>query len=125
MRHVHLCFVIAALSACSSNQNGDDSPPDPIDAPAAACTNIAGNWGITGGCGADTCVITQAGCSTELDCGGGAASYTGSITGNQFMYSGTAGGGVPASCSGTVNGNLINGSCTVANVPCTFNGQRL
>jgi hypothetical protein len=146
MRLCIIAFVIAAVSACNSNDQGDDAPPDHIDAPQGAvdappgtidaptstidaptgtCSNIAGTWGITGSCGADMCVITQTACSTQLTCGGGASSYTGSITGNMFTYMGTTSGGVPASCSGTVNSNLMSGSCTVAGVPCTFNGQRL
>lgn len=122
MRHCLFAFV---LVVCACTDRNNDPDPQGVDAANPACSNIAGTWGITGGCGADTCVITQAGCTTQLDCGGGASSYTGSITGNTFMYSGTAGGGTPASCSGTLNGSLMSGSCNVAGVPCSFSGQRL
>jgi hypothetical protein len=146
MRLHLIAFIVAAVCACNSNQQGDDAPPDPtdapqgtidapqgtidgptgtIDAPTGACSNMAGTWGITGSCGADTCVITQTACSTQLSCGGGASSYTGSITGNMFMYMGTTSGGVAASCSGTLNGGSMTGSCTVSGLPCAFNGQRL
>jgi hypothetical protein len=136
-------FAIALSVLCACNNNGDDgddddmpadidapagtidAPPGTIDAPTGACGNIAGRWGIQGSCGADICDITQTGCSTALNCGGGAASYTGSITGNNFTYSGTAGGGTPATCNGVLAGNTMSGSCTVGGFPCDFTGQRL
>jgi hypothetical protein len=121
-----ISISIAMLIACGgSDDDGDDQSPN-IDAPQQGqCANIAGTWGITGGCGADTCDITQNGCSTDLDCSGGAASYTGTINGNSFMYSGTTAGGTPATCTGTINGSQLSGTCNVSGFPCDFSGQRL
>lgn len=140
------CLLALVLVACTGNGDDDggdddgtgtidappgaiDAPPGaidaPPDAPPGACASMAGTWGITGQCGADTCLITQTGCATDLDCGGGASSYTGSVSGNTFMYAGTAGGGQPATCSGTVDGNTMSGSCTIVGIPCSFTGQRL
>ena len=106
-----------------------DAPGGPVDAaadaPPGACVDLAGTWGYTGTCGADVCTITQSGCVTQLACSGGAASYTGSVTGAQFSYAGTTGGGTPATCSGSLVAGQMTGTCTISGVTCAFTGQRL
>ena len=142
MRHLVLASLFAAslASACTSTSSPspDASSHGAPDAAAAApdaaagtpdavgaCADLAGTWHYTGSCGTDTCVVTQTGCTTGLSCSGGAASYSGSVSGNQFQYQGTTAGGTPASCSGTATGDMMSGACTVQGVPCTFSGTRL
>jgi hypothetical protein len=148
-RLASLCLVCLAIAACGGN-NGDDTPPgddnppadaqpnDPdappgnppdarIDAPPAACANIAGSWGISGSCGSDVCTFTQVGCSiTQVTCTSGAQSTSGALDGNDFTYTGTSGAGVPATCDGTITGDAFSGTCDVAGLgTCDFSGTRL
>ena len=132
-----LAFVAAVLAAgCVTNNEpshpmpdapkSPDAPPGTPDAPPNACGNLAGRWGVDGTCGGDLCTITQGGCSiTALTCDSGAHSTSGSITGNQFTYAGVTRTGTPATCSGTIAGNMFAGSCTVVGVMCQFSRTRL
>ena len=147
--YLRLALLIALASAgCKSSgddtsgadTSGDDTAGEPAarnpgtpdagnpgnpDAPPAACGNIAGTWEITGASGADLCVITQVGCAiTEVDCVSGAHSTSGTLTGNNFSYTGVSGTGVPATCSGTISGNDIAGTCTTGPATCPFTGDR-
>jgi hypothetical protein len=114
-------LLASLVAACVNN-----SPPPPVDGPGSGptCGNLAGTWGVDGTCGADVCVVTQDGCSTTVACSNGAASYAGSITGNDFTYSGTTASGIPATCNGTLSGNALSASCVVESAPCTVNGVR-
>ncbi len=88
------------------------------------CSNIAGTWGVTGSCGPDTCVITQNGCNTNFSCGGGTHSYTGSVSGSSVSYAGQTSGGVQATCSGTVSGGTMSGTCSGAGATCSFSAAK-
>jgi hypothetical protein len=108
--------------------DGDDGvdPPDaaPADGPSA-CANLSGSWTISGQCGADLCTISQTNCDlTSVSCVSGANSTSGQVTGNMFSYTGESGGGVDSTCSGTVSGDTMTGSCTVGIGTCTFTGTR-
>ena len=76
-----------------------------------SCTNISGTWTVSGDCGADTCVVTQAECSTNFACGGGSASYSGTVAGDSVSYAGRNAAGVQGTCQGTVNGRTMSGTC--------------
>jgi hypothetical protein len=89
------------------------------------CANIAGTWAVSGDCGPDTCVISQTGCSTTFACSAGSAAYTGSVNGDSVSYSGTSATGAPGSCSGTVSGAVINGTCvSQGNPACAFTATK-
>lgn len=134
IRRLFSCLPILFVLACDGEDpppgGVDASDPNPIDAPAgtidgpAACADLRGTWRYSGQCGNDTCVIAQTGCATSLDCVQGSASYTGTVSGNGFTYQGTTAGGQPATCTGTVNGGAMSGSCSVQGAPCTFTGIR-
>src|SRR5690242_12023149 len=87
-----LAWMVAA--GCVTNNEPTHPMPDAPttttpDAPPASCGNLAGRWGVDGTCGGDLCTITQGGCSiTALTCDSGAHSTSGSLSGNQFMYTG-------------------------------------
>lgn len=101
--------------AGGSGGNAAGGPPD------VGCPDIAGEWQISGTCGPDVCTISQAGCEATLKCSNGASSYTGSIVGQKITYTGKAGNGVPATCSGTLAGDTLAGTCTpVGSPPCSF-----
>jgi hypothetical protein len=74
---------------------------------SGVCANIAGTWSVAGGCGVDDCVITQSGCAVNFLCDDGAASYTGSIAGDDVTFAGVTG-----TCSAKLSGNSLVGSCT-------------
>jgi hypothetical protein len=80
----------------------------------AACSSMAGTYKVAGACGSDTCTIMQTGCNTSLKCSGGSASYTGSVSGADFTYSGTSAQGVPATCTGTIVNGALAGTCKPA-----------
>jgi hypothetical protein len=108
-----------ALTACTDAEvNNDPEDPD--------CESIAGRWDIDGPCGDDTCTITQTGCGiTGVTCTSGARSTTGSIEGNAWSYSGVSGLGVPATCSGTLSGDSLTGSCRADDgTVCAITGDR-
>jgi len=111
-----LAIVLPCLAACSSSSSDG--------AANGSCTNISGTWGTTGSCGPDTCVITQNGCSTNFSCGGGATSYTGSVNGSNVSYAGKTAGGVDGSCTGTVQGNTMSGTCSVGGATCNFSAAK-
>jgi hypothetical protein len=119
-----LRFVIGLMLATACTSNGGGGTP-PTDAPSSACQSIAGTWTVGGTCGADLCTMTQAACAiTQVQCNSGAHSTSGTISGAQFMYTGVSGGGVPATCSGTLNGGTFAGTCTISGVQCSVNGKR-
>jgi|SRR5688572_4997931 hypothetical protein len=97
--------------------------------PAAAgpgCDALAGRWEIDGACGDDRCTIVQSSCAiTEVSCSSGAQSTTGTIDGASFTYTGVSGAGAPATCTGTLAGSSISGTCTIAGAAtCAFSGAR-
>lgn len=117
-----LFALCLALTACvSTTSSDDDGTPPP-----AGCADIAGVWAIAGSCGADSCTISQADCAiTQLTCVSGAHSTSGSVSADQFSYTGVSGGGTPATCTGTASGDSFSGTCNVANVgTCDFSGAR-
>lgn len=123
-----VCLLLAAFAACDSgtdpNDPNDPDNPSP-DAPSAACVNLSGQWEITGQCGVDLCTITQVGCAiTQVSCVSGSRSTSGDIDGASFTYTGTSGGGVPSTCSGSLVGNELQGSCTSTAGSCNFTGDR-
>jgi hypothetical protein len=126
---VVLALVVAA--GCVTNNdsgrpNPDAPPQQQPDAPPGNCAMLAGQWDIDGACGDDNCTITQVGCGiTGVTCTSGSRSTSGSINGNQFSYTGTSGGGAPATCNGTISGATIAGTCTSLGVPCNFTGARM
>jgi hypothetical protein len=101
----------ALLASC-----GDDS--------GSSCSNIAGTWQISGACGADTCVVTQSGCSTNFSCAGGTVAYTGSVSGTSVSYGGKTATGADGTCAGTLSGNAITGTCTSNSQTCSFTAQK-
>jgi hypothetical protein len=84
------------------------------------CANAAGTWSITGACGTDTCIVTQVGCATNFACGGGAAAYTGTVSGNSISYSGHDPSGAAGSCQATIAGTTASGTCNQKSGTCTF-----
>lgn len=121
-----VCLLLAASTACTDSTAPNDPPGDPTpDAPSAACANLSGQWEITGQCGADLCTITQVGCAiTQVSCVSGSRSTSGDIDGASFTYTGTSGGGVPSTCSGSLVGDELQGSCTTTAGACNFTGDR-
>ena len=120
MRLLALVTFALLFAACINNSTNGGSSPD-----AASCGNLAGTWAVGGTCGTDTCVITQNGCATHVACSAGAASYTGTITGDSFSYMGTAATGEPATCTGTLSGNSLTATCTGASgASCSVSGAR-
>lgn len=115
-----LCFGCSGKTSGSGNSSGGSSG----SGNNGNCTSIAGTWGVTGTCGADTCVVTQSGCNTNFSCGGGTHSYTGSVSGNSVSYAGQTAKGINATCSGTVNGASMSGTCSGAGATCTFAATR-
>jgi hypothetical protein len=108
-----VAFLVSA-QACGGDDGGGGN---------GECANVAGSWDISGDCGQDFCVITQTGCSTNFDCGG-ASSYTGTVSGNDVDYDGQAADGTPGTCSGTVSGDTITGTCTIMGFTCGFHADR-
>lgn len=94
--------------------------------PSSSCSSIAGTWTFSGACGADVCVITQNGCATSLSCSGGAASYTGSVSGSDVSYSGKTSAGTAASCTGKLaSDGTLSGTCTPTGMAaCAFAGAK-
>jgi hypothetical protein len=118
-RPVLLAAGIAAVvcSACGSSSN---------DGGAAQCIDISGTWTITGLCGIDKCVVSQTNCATDFACSGGTKSYSGTVSGSNFSYSGATIFGVTGDCSGTVSGTSMSGSCSAnsGGGSCTFSGTK-
>jgi hypothetical protein len=110
--------LAVALPGCTDDGGGGDDGGDD-------CADLTGSWEISGGCGADLCTIDQSGCAlTSVSCVSGSESDSGSIDGNDFTYSGTSGGGLPAMCLGTADGDALSGSCETAQGTCAFTGAR-
>jgi hypothetical protein len=97
--------------------------PMPPDA-GSACENIAGTWATGGACGPDVCVITQTGCTTNFKCSDGNASYAGTINGRTVNYAGLTATGKKGSCTGTINGTSITGTCQSGGAPCAFTAKK-
>jgi len=106
-----------AIPGCGSDNGGAVSP--------GSCSNVQGQWRITGGCGPDVCDITQSGCSTTFSCGGGSRAATGSVSGSAVSWSGQTAGDVPGTCSGTVSGGAMSGTCNVSGAMCDFAATRV
>ncbi len=119
-----ICILTVVLGAAGCSADDNNAPG--TDAPVSACASIAGTWEISGGCGPDVCTITQAGCAiTAVNCTSGARSTSGMLTGAQFTYDGVSGGGVASTCSGTLAGDSMSGSCSSAALgTCPFSGDR-
>ena len=135
MKRFALFALFAALGAIGCGSDADDSSSSGSTSGSgsttttgggnAACSDMSGTFKIAGACGSDTCIITQTGCQTSLKCSGGSASYTGSIAGADFTYSGTSGNGVPATCTGTMVGTGLGGTCKpTAGPSCNFTGSK-
>jgi hypothetical protein len=110
-------LLCLALLACTNNSTntGDD----------AACSDLAGRWVTSGTCGDDVCQISQNACSlTAVTCSSGAHSTSGTVDGDAFSYTGVSGAGAAATCSGTLTGGNISGTCTVNGAgTCSFSGH--
>ena len=119
--------IAIALPGCN-NSSGDDSSGDDSsgDDSSSDCADLRGSWEIDGTCGDDVCTISQAGCAiTQVNCVSGARSTSGDIDGNHFSYTGTSGAGLPATCSGSLSGSAISGTCVTEGAgDCTFSGDR-
>jgi hypothetical protein len=120
VRHVGLSSVRAAifvgsvlLLGCSSG-----SPSEP------SCVNIGGTWMTGGTCGSLTCLVSQSACSTNLSCNNGSESFSGSLSGSSFTYTGTQSSGAAMSCQGTVSGSNATGTCTVGNATCSLTATK-
>jgi hypothetical protein len=100
--------------------------PEPAAASGDGCDALAGTWEIDGACGDDRCTIVQSSCTiTEVSCSSGAQSTSGTIDAGAFSYNGVSGAGAPATCTGTLAGSSISGSCTIAGAgSCSFSGTR-
>ena len=109
-----LVLAIPLLAACSSSTSSG----------SGNCSNITGTWAVSGACGPDTCVITQSSCSTNFSCSAGTVSYTGSVSGNSVSYSGQTAAGATGTCSGTVNGGTMSGTCNSQGQTCAFSATR-
>lgn len=114
----------ASAATAAAQPSAAAAPSAAADDDDEACENIAGTWQTKGTCGPDTCVITQAGCTTSFKCSNGAASYTGSVAGRAVSYAGTAANGKPGSCAGTFDGTTLSGTCQGGGAPCTFTATR-
>lgn len=120
MKPRFLVMSILVLFAACAADNGDGGGDG-----ADACETLAGTWEIAGTCGPDVCTITQSGCAiTQVSCTSGARSTSGDIDGDDYRYTGTSGGGVAATCSGTASGNSLAGSCTTPAGTCSVTGTR-
>ena len=84
-----------------------------------ACDDIAGVWDVVGTCGVDDCLITQNGCSVNFVCDDGAASYSGSVTSGKVDFQGATG-----TCTGTVTGDQITGTCSGPLGTCAYTATR-
>lgn len=92
---------------------------------AGSCADFSGTWQVDGSCGPDTCIVTQdAHCGTSIVCDSGVATYTGTVSGNQFTFSGTTPQGTPGSCRGTTDGSTLQANCTVAIGTCQLSGVK-
>jgi len=90
------------------------------------CSSFAGNWVVSGTCGADGCMITQTGCTANFTCGSGSRSFTGTVVGDTASWMGESGGGVAGTCSAVLSGASFSGSCLLeVGVTCTVTGSRL
>lgn len=108
---------LVLLAACGG---GDERDPEP----SGSCVNVAGEWEVDG-CGGDSCTIVQDGCAAALDCDSGTASYSGSVSGSRVSFAGRNALGQQASCSATVSGGAMSGSCTPQGLPsCSFTARR-
>lgn len=123
-----LGFVLAWVIAtgCVTNNDGGNPTPDAPPQQNPNCAMLAGQWDIDGACGDDNCTITQVGCGiTGVTCTSGSRSTSGSINNNSFSYTGTSGAGAPATCSGTISGTTIAGTCNSLGTTCSFTGSRM
>jgi hypothetical protein len=105
-------MVTVSSNACGQPMSADAGS-------GSQCTDISGTWSISGNCGSFSCTITQNGCSTNFSCANGAASYTGTINGNNVTYSGSQG-----SCQGTISGTTISGNCTQQGSSCSYTANK-
>jgi hypothetical protein len=137
MTRLSLSLAIVLLAACSSTSSGQtgsssggsssgstSSSGGSSSGSGGSCPNIAGTWRVTGACGSDSCVITQTNCSTNYSCSDGAASYTGSVSGNSVSYSGTSADGIPGTCTGTLDGTTLTGTCNTGDIMCAFTATK-
>lgn len=108
-----IAIISALCAACGSSSNGG----------SGQCSNIAGTWTVTG-CGLTSCAVSQSGCSSNFTCTGGTKSTSGTVSGNNFSYSGITILGVTGTCSGTVNGTSMTGTCSGGGGSCTISGTK-
>ena len=103
-------FLIASMVAAAIHCSSSTS---------TSCSSVSGPWSVSGGCGTLQCRIAQSGCSLTIDCT--LVSYTGTISGGNLFFESFAGdGGVTQMCSGTLAGNMVNGSCSTGPTSCTY-----
>ena len=106
-----LASLASGTLACSSSSNAD------------SCTDIAGHWAVSGGCGAIQCTVNQSGCSLSIGCT--LVDYTGTISGDSAGFQSFASdGGVVQSCQATVAGTAMSGSCTTSASSCSFTAMK-
>lgn len=115
IRRASFVAIAGALcAACGSSSNSG----------SAQCVDMSGNWAIVGLCGIESCAVSQTGCATNFTCTSGSKSYSGTVSGDSFSYSGATILGVSGTCSGTVNGTSMSGTCMGGGGSCTFSGTK-
>jgi hypothetical protein len=107
--------------ACSSTTRGIDDPAGSGgsgDAGSAKCADFVGGYVITDQCTGEkqACAVAQEGCAAQLSCTG-MASRPMELSGNDVSFT-----GVDGPCTGSLSGDLIDGSCSDG---CGFQGLRL
>ncbi len=87
---------------------------------STACGTMAGTWAYGGMCGANKCEVAQNGCALHILCNE-TIDYEGTVTGSTFTYAGKDGAGFVHTCTGSIAGTSLSGSCAVpSSGSCTF-----
>lgn len=112
----------AVTDDVDGNGGGDDDDVDAASTCELGCaTPISGSWSVMmPDCeGSTICMIVQTGCGIQLSCTDGAG-YSGSVCGNEVNYSGTNADGLFQTCTGTIAGGTMTGSCDIEGTTCNF-----
>jgi hypothetical protein len=100
-------------SRADAGSEGDGGVSSGGDA-GTGCGTMAGAWDVTGMCGSDYCQVDQTGCALHILCNED-IDYQGTVMGASFTYSGTDSSGYVHTCTGTIQGTSLSGSCSVTN----------
>jgi len=85
------------------------------------CDSIAGTWSLDSTTCAlsTTCTVSQTGCTGSFTCSDGSSSNSFSVNGSTVTFTADLTAGT-ASCSGTVSGGVLTGSCDTPKDSCGF-----